>query len=213
MRNKDENAMLDDQKFYDFLNRTTAFVWAYALTNPGVNALRTPVYAEMVNIVEGKDVTFEEYKFDEVQFRSVFGNYQFLNGRPLTKSMITWYAFNNMNQKLLSLETVFEIEHIYAKNRYEKEKSLSKKEVVESLGNKVLLEKRINIRASDYRFEDKIKYYNGFETVRGVKEGTNIIELKEISRMNDFTENDINQRYKAMLDSFVEYLRLNNLVK
>jgi len=31
--------------------------------------------------------------------------------------------------------------------------------------------------------------------------------------MNDFTENDINQRYKAMLDSFVEYLRLNNLVK
>ena len=52
MRNKDENAMLDDQKFYDFLNRTTAFVWAYALTNTGVNALRTPVYAEMVNIVE-----------------------------------------------------------------------------------------------------------------------------------------------------------------
>ena len=75
------------------------------------------------------------------------------------------------------------------------------------------MEKRINIRASDYRFEDKIKYYNGFETVRGVKEGTNIIELKEISRMNDFTENDINQRYKAMLDSFVEYLRLNNFVK
>lgn len=94
-----------------------------------------------------------------------------------------------------------------------KKSHYQKKEVVESLGNKVLLEKRINIRASDYRFEDKIKYYNGFETVRGVKEGTNIIELKEISRMNDFTENDINQRYKAMLDSFVEYLRLNNLVK
>lgn len=127
MRNKDENAMLNDQKFYDFLNRTTAFVWAYALTNPGVNALRTPVYAEMVNIVEGKDVTFEEYKFDEVQFRSVFSNYQFLNGRPLTKSMITWFAFNNMNQKLLSLETVFEIEHIYARNRYEKENHYQRK--------------------------------------------------------------------------------------
>lgn len=75
------------------------------------------------------------------------------------------------------------------------------------------MEKRINIRASDYRFEDKIKYYNGFETVRGVKEGTNIIELKEISRMNDFTENDINQRYKAMLDSFVQYLNINSLLK
>ena len=75
------------------------------------------------------------------------------------------------------------------------------------------MEKRINIRASDYRFGDKIKYYNGFETVRGIKEGTNIIELKEISRMSDFTENDINQRYKVMLDSFVEYLKINSLLK
>lgn len=31
--------------------------------------------------------------------------------------------------------------------------------------------------------------------------------------MNDFTENDINQRYKVMLDSFVEYLKINSLLK
>ena len=31
--------------------------------------------------------------------------------------------------------------------------------------------------------------------------------------MNDFTENDINQRYKAMLDSFVQYLNINSLLK
>ena len=51
MQNKDSDGLLNDDKFYIFLNKITAFIWTYAITNPGVNALRTPVYAEMVNIV------------------------------------------------------------------------------------------------------------------------------------------------------------------
>ena len=51
-------------------------------------------------------------------------------------------AFQNDTQPLLSLETVFEIEHIYAKNRHEKEGTLTNPKNVESLGNKALLEKR-----------------------------------------------------------------------
>jgi len=156
MHNKDINGQLDEDKFYYFLSKITAFIWAYALTNPGVNALRTPIYAEMVNIVENRDISFSEFKLSEQLFRSIFGTYQFLNGRPITKSMVTWYAFNSDDQELLSLETTFEIEHIYAKNRFEKEHTLSSKNLIESLGNKALLEKRINIRASDYRFVDKI---------------------------------------------------------
>lgn len=49
--NRDGQGMLEDEKFYKFLNKITAFIWAYAITNPGVNALRTPVFAEMINIV------------------------------------------------------------------------------------------------------------------------------------------------------------------
>ena len=94
--------------------------------------------------------------------RNMFDNFSFNNGRPITKAMITWWAFQNDTQPLLSLETVFEIEHIYAKNRHEKEGTLTNPKNVESLGNKALLEKRINIRASDYRFSDKMKYYQGF---------------------------------------------------
>lgn len=51
MQNKDDEGLLDDEKFYTFLQKITGFIWTYAITNPGVNALRTPVYAEMVNIV------------------------------------------------------------------------------------------------------------------------------------------------------------------
>lgn len=162
MQNKDENGLLDDEQFYLFLNKTIAFIWAYAVMNPGVNALRTPVYAEMVNIVNNVPVTFEDYRFEEDKVRNLFANFTFSNIRPVTKSMLAWWAFQDNNQKLLSLETVLEIEHIYARNRYDKDKSLEDIKNLEAIGNKALLEKRINIRAADYRFGDKVKYYEGF---------------------------------------------------
>lgn len=214
MYNKDAEGGLDDDKFYTFLCKTTAFVWAYALTNPGLNSLRTPIFAEMVNIIKGQEVAFSDYKFDTTQFKNIFNNYKFLNGRPLTKSMITWWAYNSEEQELMSLETIIEIEHIYAKNRFEKEQTLTSKEVVESLGNKAILEKRINIRASDYRFEDKKKYYNGYETVRGAKIGTKVYELTKLAATkDDFNELDIANRYNSILNAFVDFLQFNELLK
>ncbi|WP_423230552.1 hypothetical protein [Oxobacter pfennigii] len=44
---------------------------------------------------------------------------------------------------------------MYAKERHNKGNKLRNPEKLEELGNKILLEKSINIRASDYRFEDK----------------------------------------------------------
>ena len=41
-----------------------------------------------------------------------------------------------------------------------KRQGLTNPNNMESLGNKSILEKKINIRASDYRFSDKIKYYH-----------------------------------------------------
>ena len=215
MQNKDEKNELDDDKLYDFLNKITAFIWAYAITNPGVNALRTPVYAEMINIVENKNVTFEDFKFELSSIKNAIENYGFWNQRPVTKSMLTWWAFNNENQKLLELSNVFEIEHIFAKNRQENEKSLSNTKYLEVLGNKSLLEKRINIRASDYRFNDKRKYFEGYTNLRGVKkEGTQIYELVKISKeKKDFIENDIKNRNDCIINSFLEFLEDNKLIK
>ena len=47
MQYKDINGMLDNNKLLDFLNKTILFIWTYAITNPGVNALRTPIFNEM----------------------------------------------------------------------------------------------------------------------------------------------------------------------
>ena len=216
MKNKDEDNNLDDDRLYEFLNKITAFIFAYAITNPGVNALRTPVFAEMINIVENKEVTFDEYKFEKELLRSIIENYGFWNQRPVTKSMLAWWAFNNEKQKLISLENIFEIEHIYAKKRQENEKTLSDDKLLDVLGNKAILEKRINIRASDYRFEDKKKYYKGFTNSRNqLKEGTLNEELIDLANNNksDFTEEDIIKRNKEIINNFIKYLDDNKLIK
>lgn len=215
MQNKDTDGLLEEEQFYQFLKKITGFIWTYAVTNPGVNALRTPVYAEMVNIVNGVPVTFAEYKFEPEKVQSMFGNFTFSNIRPITKSMLAWWAFQDEEQEIFSLETVLEIEHIYARNRYDKDRSLTDVKNLEALGNKALLEKRINIRAADYRFEDKIKYYQGFINSRNQKkEGTKNHELRHLSEvMTDFTEESIQKRTAEIMAAFLKYLSENELLK
>lgn len=213
MQNKNANGELNDEEFLDFLTKTTAFIWAYAVTNSGVNALRTPIFAEMVKIVNGEKISFAGFRFNEKILRVIFEDYNFKNGRPITKSMLTWWAFTDEKQDLPSLETQFEIEHIFAKNRQKNDGSLKNADNLESLGNKALLEKRINIRASDYRFPDKIKYYKGFVNNNGQqKQGTQIAEYDYLAIKADFTETDIENRRAAIIDKFISYLKDSDLI-
>ena len=214
MQNKDDNGNLANDAFNEFLDKIIAFIWTYAITRPGVNALRTPVYPEMINVVNNKQVTFDDYKFDEDSVRLALESYQFTNGRPITKSMLAWWMYTNDKQELLLLDTKLEIEHIYSRKRQENENGLADKWSLESLGNKALLEKAINIRASDYRFIDKLKYYKGFVTDKGkVREGTKNKELFDLSsNSNDFKETDIIERKNLIICTFIDYLRRNDLL-
>ena len=213
MHYKNAENMLDNEKFYMFLNRLTGFTWAYAISNPGITALRAPVFNEMVNIIENKEIAFENYLFQEELFRSQFTNFSFSNTRAITKSMIVWWAFSFDSQELLPLDATYDIEHIFPRNRQVKEGGLSNDEVLEMLGNKSVLERRVNIRASDYRFADKIKYYNGEFKSTGERIGTKIHELRMLSQtLTDFTETDIRERTSRMLDKFIAYLKSNSLI-
>jgi hypothetical protein len=129
--------------------------------------------------------------------------------------MLTWWAFNNNHQQIPGININFDIEHIFAKKRQENDKSLSNSRNLEALGNKVLLEDKINIRASEYRFSDKIKYYKGFTNDKGqIKPGSIISELIDLSKSkDDFKEGDIIQRTQDITMKFFEFLKQNNLLK
>lgn len=213
--NRDANGFLDDEAFYQFLNKITAFIWAYAITNPGVSALRGPVYPEMINLVNGKSVTFENDLFDGNQLKNKLMTFEFTNQKKLTKAMLTWWAFQNPEQNRLLLGEKIEIEHIYSKKRLEKDVPFTDSKNIESLGNKSILEKRINIRASDYRFSDKCDFYLGFpNNPKRKREGTKIKELRNLAQNNDdFTESNITQRETEIFFEFRKYLSDNGLLK
>ena len=214
LANKDNNGELDEAGLYDFLNKITAFIYAYAIERPGVNALRTPVYPEMVKIVNHEPVEFPNHRFERTDIAERFRSYVFTNGRPVTKSMLTWWAYSDDSQPLMSLETALEIEHIYAKKRNEVT-PLASRANLEALGNKALLEKRVNIRPADYKFPDKRKYYEGYIGGDGKKkDGTNVTELRRlVAEKDDFTEADIEARTGQIIDAFVNYLGDNGLLR
>lgn len=212
LKNKSGDGRLEEVSFSKFLDKITAFIFTYAITNPGLNALRTPIYDEMINVVNGVEVTFAKYKFDESKIRSFFENYRFTNQRGITRSLVTWHAFSFENQRLLKLNDSFQIEHIYSKKRQEMERGLQNEQDIELLGNKILLEQSINIRASDYRFEDKQKIYKGEQRRGSNKASSHIAEIENLATEVSFNESDIRARNKRMLDKFFDYLRQENLL-
>jgi uncharacterized protein with ParB-like and HNH nuclease domain len=211
-KNSEDN--LDNEKFEAFLSKLTAFVFAYSLTNPGVNALRTPIYTEMLKVYAKQPCDFADFKFDRGHIRRVLENYKFTNNRTVTRSIITWYAFTFAGQERPSADVDgFDIEHIYAKERHNKENKLDNPDNLEELGNKILLERSINIRASDYRFEDKKKHYSGFTDSKGkVHPGSLIVEYQELAQKDDFNEYDILERDKRIHDKFIAYLEDEGLL-
>ncbi len=214
LANRDSEGTLEQGAFCEFLDLITAFVLAYAIERPGVNSLRAPVYPELINIVEGRPVEFSGYRFDRVGIIERFRAYVFTNIRPVTKSVLTWWAFNDPAQPLLGLDASLEIEHIYAKKRNEIS-PLDNRANLEALGNKALLEKRVNIRAADYKFPDKRKHYEGYTDDSGKKRGgTEIIELKRLAAdKDDFTEKDIEARTDKIIETFADYLGKNGLLR
>lgn len=212
LHNRSPSGGLEEAKFGKFLDKITAFIFAYAVTNPGFNALRTPIFDEMICIINGADVAFSKYKFSESKARLFFENYVFTKKRKVTRSMITWYAYSFPEQQLLDSKENFHIEHIYAKNRQKMEGGLQDESSLELLGNKVLLERSFNINASDYRFADKKKIYSGERCGRKNK-GSKVAEItNRIVHYKEFDEQQIIDRNKAILDKFFDFLHRENLI-
>lgn len=212
MGNRDENNLLDEEKFYKFLNKITAMLLMQAIFNPGNHNIRRPLFFEFQNIFHGNELSFEQIKPSKENFIDKLHITNFSNSKSITRAMLAWWLFQNPKQELPPPDTRLEIEHIFAKRRAEFE-PLENAETLELLGNKTLLEKRINIRASDYRFADKKKYYLG-QTGKKNEVPTFNLELLELANTpDDFTENDILERNEKIFNSFINYLEENKLLK
>lgn len=214
LQNRDSNDEIDLDAFSHFLSKITNFILGYSLINPGVNQLRTPIFKEMSEIVNRNSLvpSFENHLFDESSLRTAFDNFEFSNMKGITKSFLVWFAFLKENQQLLSLKEPLQIEHIFAKKRAEIN-GISDKNLIESIGNKIILESSINIKASDFEFDVKKDFYLGKKR-RGIsKEPSRIAEIIDLTNLDKFDENEIIERKSRIIDNFIEKLKSENLLK
>lgn len=214
LQNRDSNDEIDLGAFSHFLSKITNFILGYSLINPGVNQLRTPIFKEMSEIVKNTNFTptFENHLLDENSLRTTFDNFDFNNMKNITKSFLVWFAFSNENQQLLSLKEPLQIEHIFAKKRAEIN-GISDKNLIESIGNKIILESSINIKASDFEFDVKKDFYLGKKRRGSSKEPSKIAEIIELTNLDKFDENEIIERKSQIIDNFIKKLKSENLLK
>ncbi|MBR5913121.1 MAG: DUF262 domain-containing protein [Selenomonadaceae bacterium] len=213
MSNRNDKNSLSDENFYNFLDKINAMILMHGVANLGVQSIRRPFFVEFGNILRGENLSFKDYRQDKKSFIEKMREMSFSNTRRITRAILAWWIFRNSAQELPPIDTRLEIEHIYAVKRHEFS-PLSDEKNLELLGNKALLEKRINIRAADYRFEDKKKYYLGYKRNGKWTQGTMINELRELAETKeDFTEEDILTRNEKIFSAFIEYLEQNNLLR
>ncbi len=214
LQNRDSNDEIDLGAFSHFLSKITNFILGYSLINPGVNQLRTPIFKEMSEIVKNTNFTptFENHLLDENSLRTTFNNFDFNNMKNITKSFLVWFAFSNENQQLLGLKEPLQIEHIFAKKRAEIN-GISDKNLIESIGNKIILESSINIKASDFEFDVKKDFYLGKKRRGSSKEPSKIAEVIELTTFKKFDESEIIERKSRIIDNFIEKLKSENLLK
>lgn len=202
MKNRDEQNQLDNIKFAKFLEKITAFIFAYSFIYPSVSQLRTPIYSAMVDIINDKEMDFSKVLFEKENLKTFIQNQKFSNKNSITRSMLTWWFLKDSTQKTPELTEQFQIEHIYAKERAKRE-NFSGNEI-EFIGNKVLLERKINIRASDFSFADKEKHYK--------KSQNN--ELNSIHKnYSKFGKTEIIERNNNIINDFISFVEKNNLIK
>ncbi|MBQ7561320.1 MAG: DUF262 domain-containing protein [Synergistaceae bacterium] len=189
----------DDNKFCDFLDRLTAFIWAFTIQNGGssTNRLRPPLYKEMINIVNDKELTFSDYKFKFEELDSSLKKYNFSGQAGITRSMLAWWTMNYNGQGLLPLAEDLDIEHISTSGK------LVNKDRYKMLGNQSLLEGKLQNSAAKFDFPNKIRYY----TKSQIRE---ILDIAVNSK--NFNVKEIQQRTKKIFESFMEFVRENGLL-
>lgn len=187
--------------FEDFLRRMVAYLYVLFVLKPMVNEVKTPIYKFCVEVETKGDAVFQtEIPEDFAKRMDLLSQRISKMVKPLI--LLNSYLYGDA-QELITGK--IEIEHILPKKWKEanyfgwnRDKANEK---LESIGNKILLEKSMNIQAGNNYFGEKKKKYSE----------SPINEVKELSKRpsNDWLEEDIDARRKEMCDRLITFFNDN----
>jgi len=189
-----------DTSFRMFLKELISFLFAEFIKKPTVNAIKDDIYSSCISLMANNKLDYKiEYNREEL--KSEINNH---NSSRLSRALLLLDAYLNKEQKELIPQT-FDIEHIFPKkwqdtnyNGWDKEDASS---YLDRLGNKIVLEKKLNIQAGNGYFGvKKGRYFNSKIAV--------IQELFNYPK-NDWVKEDIEKREVKLKESILDFIEKN----
>ena len=198
---KNKNSQTFDADFVRMLQKLIAYLFAKFIETPGINAIKDEIYAACISLDNSSKlqvrITLDEdllkRKIDDVSPR-------------FSRVLLLLYAYLHPNQKEKIIEP-FDIEHIFPKkwqdtnyNGWSKEDADA---YLDRFGNKIVIEKKLNIQAGNGYFGVKKQRYK----YSGIAE---VLELSNYYK-DDWTKDDIEEREGKFKETIIDFFKKNLL--
>ena len=203
LKNKNSDSFYAN--FSEYLATLISFLFAEFVQKPTVNKIKDSCYQFCIDIFEGKPLTIITSippEFSTTLAQTV--NYK------IARAIILLHAYLNPNQIKL-IESNFEIEHIFPRvwktANYKGWNQEDAKGYLERYGNKVAIEKKLNIQAGNDYFGKKKDIYKK----------SLIANVNDLSKYknddddddDDWVKTDIEKREESFLKSIVNFFQSN----
>ena len=182
--------------FLNFLHKFISQLLPRFIHTPSLNFVKSDILKLDHSITKSKKPDFDFKEYSEKEFKEHLKN----PNLKITRMLLTILAYYNSGQTEL-LPIKWEIEHIYPqkwdKNHFPALSDAEVKKKVECIGNKIPLEKRLNIQASNGFFSKKQDYYRK----------SKIAVAKSLAEFHgDWTIDNIDERNIRLSDAFIELM-------
>ncbi|MCH9758381.1 MAG: DUF262 domain-containing HNH endonuclease family protein [Proteobacteria bacterium] len=201
LMNRDANDF--SKKLTHFLSEATAFFYAKFITNPTVNAVKDDVYRkckELCNQEEG-NLKIKEYSVEEMKK-------QMKHHIPpkAERGLLLLHAYLHDRQEDY-MRNKLEVEHIFPQKwqntNYNGWSWNDAESFLQNIGNKVIIEKKVNIEAGNGYFGKKKEKYKK----------SKISEVKDLSLYgkDDWLKEDIEKREDEVIENLINFFNENKI--
>ncbi|WP_018674917.1 HNH endonuclease family protein [Riemerella columbina] len=202
LRNKESETF--EQDFELMLKKLISFLFAKFIDAPTVNAIKDDIYATCISLNQKKELQFK-INFNE---NSLKNKIKELASSRLSRDLLLLEAYLNPAQKSKIPET-FDIEHIFPKKwqntNYNGWNKKDATEYLDKFGNKIVLEKKLNIQAGNGYFGVKKEKYS-HSAIAIVKDLSNYPK-------EDWLKLDIEKREENFIANILNFFKDNIQLK
>ena len=182
------------RNFLIFLRKLFVNLFRVYLVSPTVNSVKTSILNLNASIIHDEEIIFDFKKVNNEELKNGIKNLH----RNAVRMLLKLLSYNLEDQKEL-LPFKWEIEHIlpvkWQQNYFLNSNKEDVNELIETIGNKIPFEKKLNITASNGYFLRKQEQYKNSAIA--------IVKLMSNKSIKDWTLDEIRERNIRIVDEVV----------